>query len=259
LTHNWLLNTSANVDSELTLDGLWIGASGAFSIRLLGDYKTVTLRHMTLDPGGVDASGNLIRPVPLSIRGNVERLTIENSIVGPILVQGAGELTNLDLNDSIIDGQESATPVISVPAGRVTMRRVTVFGEVEVEWLDASEALITGFTNVTNTQEGCFRFGAVIERQDPLNPASPHSRVPHPYESYFVKDFDGMFTSRVFGQPGFAQLAESAPEFLQRGAENGSEIGALSSLLNPIKLDSLRAKVDEFAPFGLFPVYVFET
>jgi hypothetical protein len=253
------LNTSANVDSELTLDGLWIGASGAFSIRLRGDYKTVTLRHMTLDPGGVDAAGNPIRAVPLSIRGNVERLIIENSIVGPIRVQGTGELTHLDILDSIVDGQESPVPVISVPAGRVTMRRVTVFGEVEVEWLDASEALITGFTNVTNTQEGCFRFSAVIERQDPLNLASPHSRVPHPYESYFVKDFAGTFTSKIFGLPGFAQLAESAPEFLQRGAENGSEIGAFSSLLNPIKLDGLRAKVDEFAPFGLLPVYLFET
>jgi hypothetical protein len=259
LTHNWLLDTSANNDSELKLDGLWIGASGAFSIRLLGDYKLVTLRHITLDPGGADAAGNVIRPVPLSIRGNVETLVIENSIVGPISVDGAGELTNLEIRDSIVDGQESPAPVISVPAGRVTMRRVTVFGEVEVEWLDASEVLITGFTNVTNTQEGCFRFSAVLERQDPLNPASPHSRVPHPYESYFVKDFDGTFTSIVFGQPGFAQLAESAPSFLQRGAENGSEIGAFSSLLNPIKLDSLRAKVDEFAPFGLLPVYVFET
>lgn len=259
LTHNWLLNTSANNDSQLTLEGLWIGASGAFSIRLLGDYKLVTLRHMTLDPGGVDAAGNAIRAVPLSIRGNVETLVIENSIVGPIRVEGAGELTNLEIRDSIVDGQESPAPVISVPAGRVTMRRVTVFGEVEVEWLDASEALITGFTNVTNTQGGCFRFSAVLERRDPLNLASPHSRVPHPYESYFVKDFDGTFTSKVFGQPGFAQLAESAPSFLQRGAESGSEIGAFSSLLNPIKLDSLRAKIDEFAPFGLLPVYVFET
>ena len=76
-------------------------------------------------------AGNPIRPVPLSIRGNVERLVIENSIVGPILVQGAGELTNLEIRDSIVDGQESAAPVISVPAGKVTMRRVTVFGEVE--------------------------------------------------------------------------------------------------------------------------------
>ncbi|HEY6805614.1 MAG TPA: hypothetical protein VI306_18695 [Pyrinomonadaceae bacterium] len=259
LTHNWLLNTAAAGEAELTLEGLWIGATNNFSIRLLGDYKLVTIRHVTLDPGGVDAAGNPIRAVPLSIRGNVEKLVIENSIVGPIRVEGVGELTNLEITDSIVDGQHSTTPVISVPAGKVTMRRVTVFGEVEVEWLDASEALITGFTNVTNTQAGCFRFSAVAAHEDPLNPLSPHSRVPHPYESYFVRNFDGFFTSRVFGQPGYAQLSESAPEFLQRGAENGSEIGAFSSLLNPIKLDSLRAKVDEFAPFGLLPVYVFET
>jgi len=259
LTHNWLLNTSANLDSELTLDGLWIGATGAFSIRLLGDYRTLSLRHMTLDPGGLDASGNPIRAVPLSIRGNVARLVIDKSIVGPIRVEGAGELTHLEITDSIVDGQHSPAPAISVPSGQVIMRRATVFGEVQVESLDASEALITGFTDVTNTQAGCFRFSAVIERQDPLNILSAHSRVPHPYESYFLRDFDGMFTSRVFGQPGYAQLTESAPVSLQRGAENGSEIGAFSSLLNPIKLDSLRAKVDEFAPFGLLPVYIFET
>lgn len=259
LTHNWLLNTNANKESELTLNGFWLGAAGNFQIRLLGDYERVTLRYMTLDPGGVNAAGNPIRPVPLSIRGNVENLIIENSIVGPIRVEGAGELTNLEIRDSIVDGQNSVVPAISVPAGRVTMRRVTVFGEVAVEWLDASEALITGFTNVTNTQAGCFRFSAVLERRDPLNPASLHSRVPHPYESHFVKRFNGVFTSKVFSRPGYAQLAESAPEFLLRGAENGSEIGAFSSLLNPIKFDSLRAKVEEFAPFGLLPVYIFET
>ena len=259
LTHNWLLNTSANVDSELTLEGLWLGASGAFSIRLLGDYKVVVLRHVTLDPGGTDATGNPISPVPLSIRGNVARLIVESSILGPIRVEGTGELTNLEISDSIIDGQQSAAPTISVPAGRVTMRRATVFGEVAVEWLDASETLITGFTDVVNTQEGCFRFSAVAQRKDPLNSASDQSRVPHPYESHFVRDFDGFFTSRVFGQPGFAQLSQSTPLFLLRGAENGSEIGAFSSAINPIKFDSLRAKVDEFAPFGLLPVYVFET
>lgn len=259
LTHNWILNTNANTESELTIDGLWIGADGNFQIRLQGDYELVTLRHVTLDPGGTDADGNPIRPVPLSIRGNVERLVIDHSIVGPVRVEGAGELTTLEINDSIVDGQNSATPAISVPAGRVFMRRTTVFGEMEVEWLDASETLITGFTSVTNTQEGCFRFSAVLERQDPLNPASPHSRVPHPYESYFVEQFNAVFTSTVFGQPGYAQLAESAPEFLKRGAENTSEIGAFSSLLNPILFDGLRAKVEEFAPFGLLPVYIFET
>src|SRR5206468_3405693 len=126
ITHNWLLDTSANVDSELTLDGLWIGATGAFRIRLLGDYKLVTLRHVTLDPGGLDSSGNPIRAVPLSIDGNMQKLVIEKCIVGPIRVGGAGELTQLEISDSIVDGTESPVPVISVPAGNVVMRRVTV-------------------------------------------------------------------------------------------------------------------------------------
>jgi hypothetical protein len=197
--------------------------------------------------------------VPLSIRGNVETLVIESSIVGPVRVEGTGELTNLEIRDSIVDGQNSVAPAIAVPAGRVTMRNVTVFGEVAVDWLDASEVLITGFTNVTNTQEGCFRFSAVLERQDPLNPASQRSRVPRPYESYFVGEFHAVFTSTIFNQPGYAQLAESAPASIHHGAENKSEMGAYSRLLNPIKFDSLRAKVEEFSPFGLLPVYVFET
>lgn len=259
LTHHWLLDTTPNTESELTIDGLWIGSDGTFQIRLLGDYELVTLRHVTFDPGGTDADGNPITAVPLSIRGNVEKLVIENSIVGPIRVQGAGELTKLEIRDSIVDGQNSIEPAIAVPAGEVHMERTTVFGEVEVEWLYATETLITGFTFVTNTQEGCFRFSAVLERRDPLDPTSTHSRVPHPYESYFVGQFNATFTSTIFGQPGYAQLAESAPEFLRRGAENTSEIGAFSSLLNPILFDSLRAKVEEFAPFGLLPVYIFET
>ena len=259
LTRHWKLNTSSNRESKLTLDGLWIGADvDHLQIQLRGDFESVTLRNMTIDPGGIDAAGNAIYPVTLSIRGNVEKLVIENSIVGAIRVRGVGELTNLEIRDSIVDGQQLSIPVISVPAGRVTMRRVTVFGRVLAEELDASEALITGLTTVTNTQKGCFRFSAVVERRDPFDSASTDSRVPHPYESYFVKDFSTAFSSTIFGQPGYAQLATSAADYLLRGAENGSEIGAFSSLGNPIKLDSLRAKVEEFAPFGLLPVYVFE-
>jgi hypothetical protein len=33
-------------------------------------------------------------------------------------------------------------------------------------------------------------------------------------------------------------------------------MGAFSALLNPIKLDSLRAKIDEFMPFGRIPVLI---
>lgn len=254
LTSNWRLG-AAN-DAELTLNGLWIagGSNLTRALRLRGDYATVTLRHVTLDPGGVTAAGNVIRPVPLEIRGNVKKLVIESSIVGTIRVVAPGELTELEIRDSIVDGLGAAVPVVSVPAGRVTMRRVTVFGDVEVEWLDASEALITGIADVTNTQRGCFRFSAVLDRR-----GASVSRVPHAFESHRLPDFAGVFTSRTFGAPGYAQLAESAPESLLRGAENRSEIGAFSALVNPIKADGLRAKVEEFAPFGLLPLYIAET
>jgi hypothetical protein len=67
------------------------------------------------------------------------------------------------------------------------------------------------------------------------------------------------FVSRRFGDPGYAQLSETAPAELVRGAENRSEIGAFNSLLNPIKLDDLKAKVNEFMPFGLIAQYINET
>ena len=97
--------------------------------------------------------------------------------------------------------------------------------------------------------------------------------MPHPYESFYVGKFLALeqdlshkngdltraFTSMRFGDPGYAQLSEAAPQFLQRGAENGSEMGAFSSLLNPIKFDGLMAKIQEYAPFGLTHAPIFET
>lgn len=264
LAGDWRLDTGTNLETTLVIDGLWIGAAGApRAVELRGDYETVTFRHLTLDPGGTDAQGAALPPVELRIVGNVGRLVIENSILGPIRLAPGGTVEQIAISDSIIDGRKAAgQKAIVIDNGRISLERVTVFGELDLEWLYASETLITGFADVTNTQEGCFRFSAVLERRDPLQPISavnPHSRVPRPYQSTFLASTTSLFISVVYGQPGYAQLSEAAPETISRGAENGSEIGAFSSLLNPIKADSLRAKVDEFAPFGVLPFYVFET
>jgi hypothetical protein len=141
------------------------------------------------------------------------------------------------------------TPAIDLPVSSLNIQRTTVFGDVNGDRLYASEALFAGVVAIADTQDGCFRFSA----------ADTGSRVPHPYESYFLVDAPHYFKSRRFGQPGYAQLSQSAPAGLLTGAENGSEIGAFSSLLGPIRLDGLRAKVDEYMPFGLIPVFVLET
>jgi len=245
---SWTLDSTPNVDALLTLEGLWIGASGNFLLVLAGNFKTVTIRHSTLDPGGLDWRGNLIAPVPIEITGNIETLSIDHAILDSISLNG-GSVKQLQIADSILQSINAATPAIDLPLSSLDIQRATVFGAVNGDRLYASEALFTGMVNISDTQDGCFRFSGAVTG----------SRVPHPYESHFFEDADHYFTTRRFGQPGYAQLSQSAPSGLLNGAENGSEIGAFSSLLNPIRLDGLRAKVDEYMPFGLIPAFVFET
>jgi len=61
-----------------------------------------------------------------------------------------------------------------------------------------------------------------------------------------------------FGDPGYAQLSRLVPDAVLRGAESSSEMGAFSFLLNPIRLASILAKVDEFGPVGMLAQYIFE-
>lgn len=248
LGQSWALSTGANLNSTLTLEGLWVGAAGNFAVVLRGDYERVTINHSTLDPGGEDAQGNAVAPVALVVEGRVEELVVKNSIISAVRAQGAGVVVKFSACDSIIQSAAGAVAV-DLPAAEVELCRVTVFGGVNVNRLHASEALITELVDVTDTQNGCFRFSA----------APAGSRVPRAYESHLLEGFEHFFTSRRFGRPGYAQLSEAAPAGLLRGAEDGSEIGAFSRLLNPVKLDSLRAKIEEFAPFGLIPLFVFET
>jgi hypothetical protein len=260
---DWVLDSAALQDATVTLTGLWIGGRpgvAAVAVILQGDFERVVLRHATLDPGGVDAQGGLLPPVQLVAAGQVEELVIEHSIVGPIRTQGAGAIESLVVRDSIVQSTVAGVVPVALPASEVRLERVTVLvvppppGQppplaVDVNLLEATETLSTGVVDVTNTQAGCFRFSAAV----------PGSRLPRPYESHVLGATSHVFTSRVFGQPGYAQLSETAPAALTRGAENGSEIGAFSSLMNPIKQDSLLAKLSEYMPFGLVPVFIAET
>ena len=148
----------------LTVDGLWIGieAEGAAAIPapcppiaaalvLQGVFDRVVIRHCTLDPGGEKAridpgQCQAIPYVRVLVRGNVEELVIESSIVGPIIedkVSGdPGTIQKLIIRDSIVQSIDAATsPAIDTELGQVELQRVTVFGDVKVNRLFASEAL----------------------------------------------------------------------------------------------------------------------
>jgi hypothetical protein len=248
LATDWVITADAAGSAELVLEGVWFGAAGGFSIVLRGDWSRVTIRHSTLDSGGVDVDGAAIQPVRLTVEGTIDELVIDRSIVSAIGVTAGALVDEIAITDSIVDATVAGNPAIAFSPGRLVLRRVTILGSIDVERLDASEALITGNVDVTDTQDGCFRFSA----------APPGSRLPHPYRSFVLADVR-VFTSTVFGESGYTQLAEQAPVDTFRGAENGSEMGAWSSLLAPIKLDSLNRKIEEFLPFGLIPSVIERT
>jgi hypothetical protein len=244
---DWVLDSGANSESVATIDGIWLGAGAApRALVLRGDFERVTLRHTTLDPGGADALGRVLAPVSLVVEGAVELLELDHAICGPVRVAAGAAVERVLVRDSIV---HAAGQAIDAPRSELEVERSTVIGRVGCARLHASELLAAGRVDVTDIQQGCFRFSA----------APRGSRLPRPYESHVLDSAAGLFTSLRFGDPGYTQLAHDVTGPLARAAEDTSEIGAWSSLRNPIRFDGLRAKVDEYAPFGLVPFYVFDT
>jgi hypothetical protein len=235
------------VAATLTLEGLWIGASAAARVVLAGTFASVVVRHCTLDPGGTDADGNPLTPIALAIVGNIAQLTIDASIVGAVTLAG-GAVDTLTVTDSIMQVVPETAAALALPETHATLRRTTILGGAQFDWLDASEVLCTGLVSVTDIQDGCFRYSA----------AATGSQLPHPYRSVALDDSSALFQSRRFGDPEFARLSEAAPEAVARGGEDTCEMGAFSAQHEQVRLDSLKVKVAEYMPFGLIPVYYFE-
>jgi hypothetical protein len=59
------------------------------------------------------------------------------------------------------------------------------------------------------------------------------------------------FTSRVYGQPAYAQLGHTTGWGVRTGAEDGAEMGAFEQLKQPQREANLRIRLDEYMPYGL--------
>ena len=251
---NWVIDTGANEDTFLTLEGLWIGAPGGQNSQIIlrGDYECVRIIHCTFDPGGDEnILEEEIAAVPLIIEGEVEQLIIESSIMGPVQVDTNGLIESMTICDSIIQSVEEGVSALNVDLGTVHSQRVSILGAVQVHRLYATDTLITGLTEVNDTQNGCFRFS--------LAPSGSILPKPYPHPPIPFDEANHWFVSQRYGHAGYAQLTETAPLTVRTGAENGDEIGAFNHLINSIKLESLKAKIGEYMPFGLLPFFINET
>jgi hypothetical protein len=74
-----------------------------------------------------------------------------------------------------------------------------------------------------------------------------------------------LFRSRAFGDPNYARLTRLADaaiidpglgDTILGGAENGSEMGAFQSESVTLQKRGLVLKFEEYAPLGVYPVWI---
>jgi hypothetical protein len=250
MTTNWVLNTRNNMDATVTLDGLWLGAESNQKLVLKGDFETVHLAHMTLDPGGAstdEPTGPSINPVVFNVQGHIETLVIEKSILSRIEISGPGHVETLVMSDSILQAPSISDLALEM-TGDLVADRVTILGGVRAQHLQVSDSILVGEVTAQDTQTGCIRFSAVALSND----------LPHPYECFDLPAGMRLFHSTRFGNPAYCRLRNSIDSGILEGAEDGLEMGAFNLALTPVKLESLKIKVDEYMPFGRLPAFIME-
>ena len=137
---------------------------------------------------------------------------------------------------------------IAATDAELTLRRTTVLGPVFAHRLSASECILNDYAEAEDAQSGCVRFSAY----------AAGSRIRQPYECAETERNAALFTSRRYGQPGYAQLLLNVYR-IRTGAEDGSEMGVFCREKGAIRERGLRLKLNEFMPVGLTPVLVYVT
>lgn len=254
---------------NLVLQGIWL--QGA-DLVLAGTFDTVRLRLMTLDPGTAGTAGATfdtaidglaLAPTTLWVEGSIQELIIERSITGPIRTRATGYVERLSASDCIVQAIPTHVPTVAKPAdpalqtisGEVALARCTVLGPIDVHRLSASECILDEPVTVEDPQHGCVRFSAY----------AAGSVLHAPYRSVRVPPNGPVFRSRRFGDPNYARLRRLADaaiikpvvgDTINGGAQNESEMGAFNSENIPLRKRGLAAKYEEYAPLGLYPVWI---
>lgn len=190
--------------------------------------------------------------------------------------QGMGLDYRLDpirlcISDSIVDAVDSDGEAIGAPGCPVahtvlTIRRSTVFGQVQVHAIELGEnSIFNGRVTVARRQYGCVRFCYVppdsrtprrYECQPdlvevPVRKGLPHGSSDTEREQALAPErvrVAPQYTNTNYGTPGYCQLSHTCAEEIVRGADDESELGVFHDLFQPQREANLRARLDEYIP-----------
>jgi hypothetical protein len=239
----------------MTISGLLV--AGQIIIR---DNLDLHIVHTTLVPTQARPS---LTYVPATAADSMLNLivTIQNSIVGWIRLPPA--IGQLIVADSVVDATPAQRVAIAAlgdstppPYGpSCVLERTTVFGESYVDEMPSALNMI--FTEPVHVQRR--QVGSIGYSYVPLGSDTPRRyrcqpdlalEASHAADDQIAARLRPAFTSRAYGDPGYAQLNIRCPPEISAGAEGGSEMGAFNQL-NPAKrVGNLRAVLGEYLRIG---------
>jgi hypothetical protein len=185
-------------------------------------------------------------------------VSLIRTISGPLTLSTAAELL---IVDSIVDGAGGIA--ILAPTADANIQTTTVLGAVGslatngVRTLQAGNSIFSAQVFVERRQTGCVRFCYVAKdsrtpRRYRCQPDLALQDVTDPLSQLSVRArLTPVFTSAVYGQPGYAQLGPSCAPEVSTGAEDGAAMGAFDFLKEPQRLDNLRSSLEEYLRFTL--------
>ncbi len=249
---------------ELFIDGMLI--EGRVRV-LAGNLGKLRISNSTIVPG----IGNLL----VSSGNEALRIELERSITGRIRLQSF--VPELTIRESLVDGKDQEAIIAQTSA--LNIIRSTIFGGVEGLRIDADTTIFTGRTApespdaadkviAVRRQIGCVRFcrlpeGSRVARRYQSQPdfaltslarsrgLRSASALEAAERERIALHLHPRFTSTEYGEPGYGQLHTDCAEEIRRGGENGAEMGAFNSLLQPQREANLREALPDFLRFGL--------
>jgi hypothetical protein len=228
---------SGAADSEVTLNGLLI-AGGA--IRASGALRTLRLRHCTVLPS---LNPGLIVDLP------DVAIEIDHCIIGALRVH---ERSNVSITDSIVDATNEAAVAFAAAngtdaGGALQIADTTVIGTVHtLELKLASNSIFMSDVISEKKQQGCVRFCYL-----PLTSVVPRRYRCQPEDESDALRIRPQFTSLVYADPGYGQLALRTAAEIRTGADDEAEMGAFHELYEPQRATNLRIRLEEYLRFGL--------
>jgi hypothetical protein len=273
------LTITGREGSRFILDGVMIAGRG---VRLTGALESFTVRHSTLVPGwSLEPDCDPQRPAEPSIDVTDSHpcIVVEHSIVGSIQVNNNevdAEPVPIRISDSVIDatGTDCDSPECEAigAAGSMIAHAVlrivrsTIIGRVMSHAIELAEnSILLGRVTVARRQIGCMRFchvphGSRTPRRFNCQPDLVEARVrqdapvataPQVLEAALQAERRRVwprFGSTRYGTPAYCQLTPDCAEEIARGADDESEMGVFHDLFQPLRLASLRTRLDEFVP-----------